>query len=196
MSPKNEKQNKPKMKDLITAELADTRVMIWDHEQGSKIYNSGFFGKPLGIRKPKGDIFDRPLELTLIEACYLLEQEKIIIHYQGSQEKVPLKKLQEKGKDAIHLFDEKMLIYKDIRKRGMIPRPGLKFGADFAVYLQGPGLDHSPYVISALPRGSELSAMELVRAGRLATSVRKKYVIATIPKSNQVRYYGFVWFKP
>ncbi|MBK5114579.1 MAG: tRNA-intron lyase [Candidatus Heimdallarchaeota archaeon] len=196
MSPKNEKQNKPKMKDLITAELADTRVMIWDHEQGSKIYNSGFFGKPLGIRKPKGDIFDRPLELTLIEACYLLEQEKIIIHYQGSQEKVPLKKLQEKGKNAIHLFDEKMLIYKDIRKRGMVPRPGLKFGADFAVYLQGPGLDHSPYVISALPRGSELSAMELVRAGRLATSVRKKYVIATIPKSNQVRYYGFVWFKP
>jgi len=196
MIPKQKKQNKSEKKVVISAELVDNRVMIWDHVQGSKIYNAGFFGKPLGIRKPKGDNFDRPLELTLIEACYLLEQKKIVIYYQGNKEKVPLTKLQKKGKDNVHLFDEKMLIYKDIRKKGMIPRPGLKFGADFAVYQQGPGLDHSLYVISAIPRGSELSAMELVRAGRLATSVRKKFVIATILKTNQVRYYGFVWFKP
>ncbi len=191
-----DKQTKTEKRIAISAELVDNRVMIWDHEQGSKIYNNGFFGKPLGIRKPKGDSFDRPLELTLLEACYLLEQEKIVIYYQGSQEKVPLQKLEERGKKAMPLFEEKMLIYKDIRKRGMIPRPGLKFGADFAVYQQGPGLDHSPYVISAIPRGSELSAIELVRAGRLATSVRKKFVIATILKSNEVRYYGFAWFKP
>ena len=196
MISKKKKQNKSKKKAVVSAELINNRVMIWDHVQGSKVYNSGFFGKPLGIRKPKGDKFDRPLELTLIEACYLLEQKRIAIYYQGSKEEVPLKKLQKKGKDNIKLFDEKMLIYKDIRKRGMIPRPGLKFGADFAVYLKGPGLDHSPYVITSIARGTKLSAMELVRAGRLATSVRKKFVIASIQKSNQIRYYGFVWFKP
>ncbi|RLI68731.1 tRNA-intron lyase [Candidatus Heimdallarchaeota archaeon] len=94
------------------------------------------------------------------------------------------------------LFEEKMLIYKDMRRRGLVPRPGLKFGADFAVYQHGPGIDHSPYVISALPRGSKLTALELIRAGRLATSVKKKFVIATILSNNEVRYYGFVWTKP
>ena len=101
-----------------------------------------------------------------------------------------------KGKAGDPLFEEKILIYTDIRKRGLIPRPGLKFGADFAVYHKGPGLDHSPYVITALPKGSDLTAIELVRAGRLATSVKKKFVIATILKSNKVSYFGFVWQKP
>ena len=59
-----------------------------------------------------------------------------------------------------------MLVYKDIRNRGLIPRPGLKFGAYFAVYQKGPGIDHSHYVITTLEKGSELTAIELVRAGR------------------------------
>ncbi|HUT82015.1 MAG TPA: tRNA-intron lyase [Candidatus Bathyarchaeia archaeon] len=180
----------------IYAELIKNRVMVWDFSQGSKLYNSGFFGKPLGIRKPKGEEFDRPLELSLIEACYLLEKKKIIIYRVDKKFPVEFVELIKIGKKSIDLFEEKMLIYKDMRRRGLIPRPGLKFGADFAVYQQGPGIDHSPYAITALPKGSELTARELVRAGRLATSVRKKFVIATILASNEVRYYGFVWDKP
>lgn len=186
----------PGKKTNIIAELVEDRVIIWDFEKGSKLYLSGFYGKPIGIRKPKGDNFERPVELSIIEAVYLLEKEKIQVVQQKTKESIPLKNLIKKGQKTIPLFDEKMLIYKDIRSRGLIPRPGLKFGADFAVYQQGPGLDHSPYVITALKRGSELSAIELVRAGRLATSVRKKFVIATILSSNKVKYYGFVWNKP
>ncbi len=180
----------------IFAELIKNRVMVWDFSQGSRLYNSGFYGKPLGIRKPKGEEFDRPLELSLIEACYLLEKKKIIVYRVEKKFPVNFEELLKIGKKAIDLFEEKMLIYKDMRKRGLIPRPGLKFGADFAVYQQGPGIDHSPYVITALPKGSELTARELVRAGRLATSVRKKFVIGTILTNNEVRYYGFTWDKP
>lgn len=180
----------------ITGELIEDRVMIWDHSNGSKIYNTGFFGKPLGIRKPKMEEFDRPLELSLLEACYLTKKNQIRVIDGKSKNEISIENLMKIGKARIELFDEKMLIYEDIRTRGMIPRPGLKFGADFAVYQQGPGLDHSPYVITALPRGSELTAIELVRAGRLATSVRKKFVIATILPSNEVKYFGFVWQKP
>ena len=181
---------------IILAELVKDRVMIWDHEQGSKLYTNGFYGKPVGIRKPKGENFDRPLELSLIEACFLLENKRIIVYEATKDKKISLEKLEAIGKKTIQLFEEKMLIYKDMRRRGLVPRPGLKFGADFAVYQHGPGIDHSPYVISALPRGSKLTALELVRAGRLATSVKKKFVIATILSNNEVRYYGFVWTKP
>lgn len=180
----------------ILAELVKDRVMIWDHNQGSKLYASGFYGKPVGIRKPKGESFDRPLELSLIEACFLLEKRRIIIYKTTTENKISFEELETIGKRTIPLFEEKMLIYKDMRRRGLVPRPGLKFGADFAVYQHGPGIDHSPYVISALPRGSKLTALELIRAGRLATSVKKKFVIATILSNNEVRYYGFVWTKP
>jgi tRNA-intron endonuclease len=180
----------------IQAELIGERVIVWDVELGSQLYGAGFFGKPVGIRKPKENNFDRPLELSLIEAYYLLKNKKITVIDKKTKNKLSDKELKSKGIKVDPLFEEKIFIYEDIRKRGLIPRPGLKFGADFAVYQQGPGLDHSPYVITALPRGSELTAIELVRAGRLATSVKKKFVIATILKSNQVRYFGFVWQKP
>ncbi|NHJ86241.1 MAG: tRNA-intron lyase [Asgard group archaeon] len=192
----NEQAKKPEKSSEINAELIEQRVIVWDHDEGSKLYADGFFGKPLGIRKPKGESFDRPLELTLIEACYLVEKKKINVKIKETNQILTEEILISIGKKHIDLFEEKMLIYKDIRNRGLIPRPGLKFGADFAVYQQGPGLDHSPYVITALPRGSELTAIELVRAGRLATSVRKKFVIATILHNNEVRYFGFVWQKP
>ncbi len=180
----------------IITELIDDRVMIWNHSQGAKMYNSGFFGKPVGIRKPQGDEFDRPVELSLLEACYLLKAKRIRVINSDKSQEFTYKELFRISKSKIELFEEKMLIYEDIRRRGLIPRPGLKFGADFAVYHKGPGLDHSPYVITARSRGTKLTAIELVRAGRLATSVRKKYVIATILSNNEIKYYGFVWKKP
>lgn len=189
----NSKKNQKK--STIVGELINDRVMIWDHSDGSKIYNNGFFGKPVGIRKPKGKEFDRPLELSLFEAYYLLKNNTICILDNESKE-ITKDRLFQIGLKKIELFEEKLLIFEDMRARGLVPRPGLKFGADFAVYQQGPGLDHSPYVITALPRGSDLTAIELVRAGRLATSVRKKFVIATIHSTNEISYFGFVWQKP
>jgi len=180
----------------IQADFIGDRVIVWDADLGSKLYYAGFFGKPVGIRKPKESTFDRPLELSLIEAYYLLKNKKITVIDKVINKRLTANDLMIKGKSSDALFEEKILIYEDIRKRGLIPRPGLKFGADFAVYHKGPGLDHSPYVITTLPRGSELTAIELVRAGRLATSVKKKFVIATILKSNKVSYFGFVWQKP
>ncbi|NHJ39015.1 MAG: tRNA-intron lyase [Asgard group archaeon] len=118
------------------------------------------------------------------------------VYIKNKEKPVEYDYLIERGKKAIQLFEEKILVYKDIRKRNLIPRPGLKFGADFAVYKEGPGIDHSQYVVTTLPRGSELTAIELVRAGRLATSARKKFVIATILSNNEIRYYGFEWYKP
>ena len=112
----NSETNKSKEKTApVIAELMKNRVVIWDHQQGSKIYNSGFFGKPIGIRKPKGQEFERPLELSLIEACYLLEKKKIIVKMNDAKESISLNNLMKIGQKTIKLFDEKILVYKDIR---------------------------------------------------------------------------------
>ncbi|MEA2070853.1 MAG: tRNA-intron lyase [Asgard group archaeon] len=196
MTPNNKQDSAAFFSIQINAELVDDRVIIWNYEEGSHVYANGFFGKPIGIRKPKTNQFERPLKLTLIESCYLLKYSNINIYDGKSGKQLDYESVYSIGLEKIPQFEEKLLVYEDIRKRDLVPRPGLKFGADFAVYKKGPGLDHSPYVITAMPRGSELTARDLVRAGRLATSVRKKFVIATILPNNKVRYYGFPWYKP
>ncbi len=40
----------------------------------------GYYGKPIGIPKPKIDEINVPLILDLIEGCYLLQKSKISIY--------------------------------------------------------------------------------------------------------------------
>src|SRR5260370_41140315 len=65
---------------LDQAELIGTRLIVWDYKAGLGIYRSGFFGKPVGIPKPKPDQdFEVPLLLALIEGLYLLENQRISV---------------------------------------------------------------------------------------------------------------------
>ncbi|MEM3702140.1 MAG: hypothetical protein QXH93_05405, partial [Conexivisphaerales archaeon] len=65
---------------------------------------------------------------------------------------------------------------------------------DFAVYRKGPGLEHAPYSVNVVKGGHLLGASELVLAGRLARSVRKRFIIAVPGK--QPTLLGFDWWKP
>jgi len=180
----------------IIAELVEERVIVWDHTAGSYLYKSGFYGKPVGIRKPKIPEFERPLELSLLETAYLLEKGKIILRDFKTKEEISLDEFVKYANQLYHRFSEKYLVYRDLRERGYVVRPGLKFGADFAVYEHGPGIDHSPFLVHVLPRDYQVPPIEMVRAGRLATTVRKKFIIATLSSNGKPKYYAFMWFKP
>ncbi|MFX1486677.1 MAG: tRNA-intron lyase [Promethearchaeota archaeon] len=180
----------------IKAELVKNSVVVWDPIAGSSLYKHGFYGKPVGIRKPKIPEFNRPLELSLLEATYLLEKKRITLTDMKTGSSMNIKKLMKKAEELHDQFNDKYAVYKDLRNRGHIVRPGLKFGADFGVYEHGPGIDHSPFIVHVLSKGSKIAAIEMVRAGRLATTVRKKFIVATISTTGEPRYYAFTWFKP
>ncbi len=180
--------------DKIPTKFINSRVVIFNPLYASYLYvKERFFGSPLGISKPRLEYFSKPSELSLIEAYYLLENGKITIFDVKREKDLSAKEFFEIAKQIHHKFEEKYVIYKDLREKGYIPRPGLKFGADFVVYKKGPGLEHSPFIVHVLPHESKISAIDMVRAGRLATSVRKKFVIAN-PQT--INYYFFTWFKP
>ncbi|MFX0023833.1 MAG: tRNA-intron lyase, partial [Candidatus Hermodarchaeota archaeon] len=180
--------------DKIPAKLVNSRVIIFNHLYASYLYvKKGFFGSPLGINKPRLEFFSKPSELSLIEAYFLLEKDEITIFDVRENKFLESKEFYEIAKKIHHKFEEKYIIYSDLRKKGYIPRPGLKFGADFVVYKKGPGLEHSLFMVHVLPHDSEITAIDMVRAGRLATSVRKKFVIANPLTCS---YYFFEWFKP
>ena len=180
--------------DRIPTKFINSRVIVFNPLYASYLYvKKGFFGSPLGIHKPRLEYFSKPSELSLIEAYYLLERDEITIYDVKADNFLTPKKFHEIAKKIHHKFEEKYIIYKDLRKRGYIPRPGLKFGADYVIYKKGPGLEHSLFMVHVLPHDSEITAIDMVRAGRLATSVRKKFVIANPLTCS---YYFFEWFKP
>ena len=178
----------------VPAQLVDKHVIIWNYELGSKIYQLGYFGKPVGIRKPKSPRFERPLELTLLEAAFLLENNTIKVT-EGDQD-ISSDRLLAICKERFAKFEDLYTVYKNLRDKRYIVRPGLKFGTDFSVYRRGPGIDHAPFLVSIFPKESTIEPIDLVRAGRLATSVRKRYVIATVLSDQQIRYYVFQWNRP
>ncbi len=180
---------------VIHTELLENRVIVWNHEEGSNLYKEGFYGKPLGIRKPKSFEFNRPLELSLFEALYLLNKKRIEIFDKSHNKMLTEQDLLQIAIQNFDEFEDKYVVYYDLRERGYVVRAGLKFGADFAVYQHGPGIDHSPFIVAVLKNTTSISSIDMVRAGRLATSVRKKFIIATLAM-DKVVYYMFTWFKP
>jgi len=180
----------------IKVELLENFLIVWDSAEGSQLYKNGYFGKPLGISKPKIPEFNVPLILDLMEGVYLAEKNTIAVHETPAKRKVSLPKLRQKAKKLYEEFDEKYEVYRDLRESGLIVTPGIKFGCDFAVYKYGPGVEHAPYMLSVKTAGSNISATEVVKAGRLATTVRKRFIIA-VPGlgTDKVKYLIFKWFK-
>jgi len=177
-------------------ELIENFLVVWNPAEGSQLYKTGYYGKPLGIPKPKIPEFKVPLLLDLMEGLYLFETGKIK-NYEGSAKRnVGLKKLRHKIKQLYDEFEEKFAVYRDLRDSGLIVTPGIKFGCDFAVYKYGPGVEHAPYMVSVKKSDSDISATEIVKAGRLATTVRKRFIIA-VPDliAKKTKYLIFKWFK-
>ncbi len=170
-------------------------MIVFDHSDARELYNMGYYGKPLGISKPRGSSFNAPLELSLVEALYLLENGVLEIVDEHNNI-VTADALLERGDKSIPKFKLIYKVYRELREKGYIVRSGLKFGADFAVYERGPGLEHAPYLVHVLEAASSIDPLEIVRAGRLSHSVRKAFILALVgPGRSPTRYIVFRWSK-
>lgn len=180
----------------IEVEFIENFLVVWNPTEGSELYKMGFYGKPVGIPKPKIPEFNVPLILDLMEGLYLAEKRIITVYEYPEKEKVSLRRLRQRTRQLYEEFDAKYTVYRDLRDNGLVVTPGIKFGCDFAVYKHGPGIEHAPYMVSVKRAKSEMTATEIVKAGRLATTVRKRFIIA-VPdlEKEKIRYLKFKWFK-
>ncbi|MDE1726570.1 MAG: tRNA-intron lyase [Thaumarchaeota archaeon] len=176
----------------MKGELIENRIIVWDLEESRTLFADGYYGKPIGITKPKPDEIDVPLILDLIEGHYLLEKSKLKIY--RSKKIIALNEMLEICRREHHNFDRKYLVYKEFRDKGYIVNPGIKFGCDFAVYQKGPGIDHAPYLLQVYNSTDTMSATGVVLAGRLATTVRKQFILA-IPRGNKIDCLALDWWR-
>ena len=178
----------------MRAELIENRLVVWDIEDSRKLFSSGFFGKPIGIPKPRQNEFEVPIILDLFEGYYLSSKSDIQIFQDGK--KISQERLQKICREAVFQFKEKLAVYTKLREAGFVVTPGVKFGADFAAYERGPGLDHAPYLVRVSIPSNKMSATDIVLAGRLATTVRKQFIIAVVDSAkDEVSFVGFDWWR-
>ena len=183
--------NKP-----FRVEFIENFLVAWDSDESSELYKMGYYGKPIGIPKPKIAEFNVPLILDLMEGLYLAESNVIQVREGSEGKKVGLAELKRRARKLYDEFDLKYAVYRDMRENRFIVTPGIKYGCDFAVYKHGPGVEHAPFMVSVKKSEEDITATDIVKAGRLATTVRKRFIVA-IPdlEARKIQYLIFKWFK-
>ena len=179
-------------RSLVKAELVENRIIVWSIRDSKRLFAGGYYGKPIGIPKPKPEEIDAPLILDLIEGYYLLEKGRLKIH--SSKTAVTPSRMRRICNLEYNDFEKKYQVYKSFKDKGYIVNPGIKFGCDFAVYEKGPGIDHAPYLVQVYSPRDSLTTTGVVLAGRLATTVHKQFILA-VPRSRGVDFLALDWWR-
>jgi tRNA-intron endonuclease, archaea type len=152
-----------------TCILLKNRLILFDKKLADQLIRKEFFGKPFG----------EVLQLSFVEALYLLERNVLEIQTNDgknlSEEKCInlMQKLQPDIK-------QRLMVFKDLKRRGLLVKTGFKFGAHFRAYTKQPDKTHAEYLIHVVEKGFVSIWAEISRAVRLAHSVNKEFVFARI----------------
>ncbi len=141
------------------------------------------------IERGFGEKRDEGLVLSLYEAAYLLEREKIRIVKSGNP--LDLTTFLAYAEEKIPEFLVRYAVFKDLRNRGYVVKTGFKFGTHFRVYPRGkkPGEAHTKYVVQVIPEEQKIEAQDLSRMVRLARAIKTELVLALVDAENDVVYY-------
>jgi len=168
-----------------TGTLLENRVVIFDKKLGENLLEKEFFGKPFG----------NGLQLSMIEAIFLMEKKVIEIINVATGRKLSLKKFKEiiqKSQPDINL---RVTVFNDLKKRGLIVKTGFKFGAHFRAYTKKPDRTHAEYLIHVVDNKFKKMWAEISRAVRLAHSVNKEIMFARVEDKN-IDYIKFGRLRP
>ena len=150
----------------VAAALLGDRVAVW--EAPPDLYERGFYGQPL-------DDDAGVLQLSLLEAAHLAERDALDVP--GGCAAVL-----ERGREVEgDRFDRRLAVYRDLRGRGIVPKTGFKFGADFRTYAdveRVEDLSHSELLVRVLPTDHVFQPRDLALDVRLAHGVRKTMTFA------------------
>lgn len=150
--------------------LLEDRCMVWEPDSSKMLHNEGFFGKPMD---------EGHLQLSLIESCYLMNCGILEIE-KRNHEKLDFASFSEIASRIESDFMIKYKVYEKLRKSGLVPKTGFKFGTHFRVYKSFDSRSHSDYLVHAISHDHIFSLQQVSRAVRLANSVKKEMIYAVV----------------
>lgn len=156
--------------------LSENNVFIEEQSKASQIYNRGYFGTPQS---------GGSLKLNLIEACFLLETEKIEVCKKNK--KLELKDLIYYATNIYHDFEIKYTVYKNIRQRGYIVKINEEF---FDVYERGKNIKDKPKIILLPISERENFSIENINEKiSLAKKENRELLIGIVDEEGDLTYY-------
>ncbi|WP_435065216.1 tRNA-intron lyase [Halobaculum sp. EA56] len=152
----------------MEADLLDDRVVCWSPP--AALYESAFYGQPVSGRD---DADVDALQLSLLEAADLAARGAVDLDAEA---------VIERGREVEgERFDRRLSVYRELRDRGVVPKTGYKFGADFRTYdavETVAELPHSERLVRVVTPDHRFHPRELALDVRLAGGVRKRMVFA------------------
>ena len=171
-------------KDMVVAILSRESIITEDSNEAKEFYNQSRFGTLLD---------DGKVKLSLQEALYLVEKNKLII-VDGRNKPVTRDTFLKKANKIESNFRIKYSVFKDMRDRGYIIKTALKFGADYRVY--EPGEDHAKWIVYPVYEGESLTWHDFSAKNRVAHSTKKKLLVGCVDDEGDVTYWEIRWKRP
>ncbi len=175
-------------KNIITAHYAKERVLTEPGDDARELYNQSVYGSLMD---------DGSVQLSLVEALYLIEKGRLVV-LDGRKQEITSEKFIKKAQKIEPSFWIRYVAYKNLRNRGYVVKTALKFGADFRVYDRGvkPGEDHAKWVVFPVHEASVLTWNEFAGKNRVAHSTKKRLLLAVVDDEGDVSYWESRWIRP
>ncbi|MBI2656042.1 tRNA-intron lyase [Candidatus Woesearchaeota archaeon] len=175
-------------KEPVKAYFSRERVLTESSDLGRELYNQSRYGELLD---------DGRVQLSLIEALYLVEKKRLIV-YDSRSKVIEHDSFMKKAQKQEPNFWVRYAVYKDIRNRGYIIKTALKFGADFRIYDRGvkPGEDHARWVVFPVYEATSLTWHEFSAKNRVAHSTKKRLLIGCVDSEGDTTYWEVRWLRP
>ena len=175
------------MQEKINAQLENNCILTEDSDAAREIYDKSRYGK----------LVDNKVQLSFVEAMYLLEKGRLAVLDRRGKELTP-ESLLKKAKKFNPNFWVRYAVSRDIRDRGYIIKTALKFGADFRIYDRGvkPGEDHARWIVYPVHESEHLTWYEFAAKNRVAHSTKKRLLVGVVDDENDVSYWEIRWMRP
>jgi len=167
----------------------------WLSEDRVTVHGSGIASE-LGKELAYGSRVGERLELSLLEAAYLVSTRQLTLRDSKTGRPVPLARLERRARRLDPLFFERLSAYREMRGRSLVVKTGFKYGAHFRAYPRSPEHSHARYLVQAAPATHIASWPEIAGGVRVAQGVRKEFLVAGVRPDAQVRFLSLERVRP
>jgi tRNA-intron endonuclease, archaea type len=166
--------------------LSEDRVTVHEAAAVAELGRELAYGSHVGDR----------LELSLLEAAYLVGTGQLRLRDAKSGRTLPLEKLELRARRLDPRFFERLAAYRELRGRNLVVKTGFKYGAHFRAYPRNPSNAHARYLIQAVPSDHVAAWPEVAGGVRVAQGVRKEFLVASVTPEAKVRFLSLERIRP
>ncbi len=161
--------------NLLKTQLKEDRVLA-GKEAVTELYKTGYFGR----------LKEEGLELSLVEAAFLLSRGKLEIELDGKL--LNFKAFFEQASQRQPNFELKYIVYKDLKERGYYVQPS---AVDFRVYPRGshPGKSAARIFVHVQSERQSLPVKLLQESVTSAENVHKQFILAAVDEESDLTFY-------